>query len=129
MIIAIKDETFAGTILGEIELEFRTELVTVREIIETRVTLEVEQYNQKRPEFFSGLVDPTDAERTLNGTKLKNKRLVDAEKQVYAALDAFQRNGFFMLVDDHQAESLEQEVRLAKGTRISFVKLTPLVGG
>ena len=129
MIIAIKDETFAGTILGEIELEFRTELVTVRDIIETRVTLEVERYNQKRPEYFSGLVEPSDAEETLNGTKLKNKRLVDAEKQVYTALDAFQRNGFFMLIDDQQAGSLEQEVRLAPGTRISFVKLTPVVGG
>ena len=129
MLIAIKDETFAGTILGEIELEFASELVTIKDIIEARVLEEVRRYNDKRPEFFNGLVEPSDAERTLNGFKLKNRRAVDAEKQVYIALDAFTRNAFFMLVDDRQAETLEEEVRLSKSTRISFVKLTPLVGG
>ena len=129
MLIAIKDETFAGTILGEIELEFASELVTIKDIIEARVLEEVRRYNDKRPEFFNGLVEPNDAERTLNGFKLKNKRAVDGEKQVYIALDAFKRNAFFMLVDDRQAETLEEEVRLSKITRISFVKLTPLVGG
>lgn len=129
MRIAIKDETFAGDILNEIELEFASELVTARDIIEARVLQEVERYNSKRPEFFNGLVEPSDAERTLNGFKLKSKRIVDGEKQVYVALEAFQRNGFFMLVDDKQAGSLEEEVRLSKSTRISFVKLTPLVGG
>ena len=129
MLIAIKDETFAGDILNEIELEFASELVTVKDIIEARVLEEVRRYNDKRPEFFNGLVEPSDAERTLNGFKLKNKRAVDAEKQVYIALDAFTRNAFFMLVDDRQAETLEEEVRLSKSTRISFVKLTPLVGG
>ncbi len=129
MLIAIKDETFAGTILGEIELEFASELVTIKDIIEARVLEEVRRYNDKRPEFFNGLVEPSDAERTLNGFKLKNKRAVDGEKQVYIALDAFKRNAFFMLVDDRQAETLEEEVRLSKITRISFVKLTPLVGG
>lgn len=129
MLIAIKDETFAGDILSEIELEFASELVTVKDIIEARVLEEVRRYNDKRPEFFNGLVQPSDAERTLNGFKLKNKRAVDGEKQVYIALDAFNRNAFFMLVDDRQAETLEEEVRLGKGTRISFVKLTPLVGG
>ena len=129
MLIAIKDETFAGDILNEIELEFASELVTVKDIIEARVLEEVRRYNDKRPEFFNGLVEPSDAERTLNGFKLKNKRAVDGEKQVYIALDAFKRNAFFMLVDDRQAETLEEEVRLSKSTRISFVKLTPLVGG
>ena len=56
-------------------------------------------------------------------------RAIDAERQVYIALDAFQKNGFFVLVDDLQAESLEQVVRLRSGTEVSFVKLTPLVGG
>lgn len=129
MRIAIKDETFAGDILNEIELEFATERVTVRDIIEARVMEEVRHYNDKRPEYYQGLVEPNDAERTLNGFKLKNRRPVDGEKQVYVALDAFQRNGFFMLIDDKQAETLEDEVLLAKSTRISFVKLTPLVGG
>ena len=129
MLIAIKDETFAGDILNEIELEFASERTTVRGIIQARVLEEVRRYNDKRPEFYKGLVEPTDAERTLNGVKPRGKRIIDGEKQVYVALDAFQRNGFFMLIDDKQAEDLDQEVLLGRSSRISFIKLTPLVGG
>jgi hypothetical protein len=129
MVITVKDETFAGKILREIELEFSAEWVTVREIISERVQQEVEKYNSKQPDFFQGLVVPSDAEETLNGFKLNGRKLIDAEKQVYTALDAFQRNSFFVLVDNVQAETLEQKVQLQADTTVSFIKLTPLVGG
>ncbi|WP_343631622.1 hypothetical protein [Fluviicola sp.] len=130
MTITIKDETFAGQVLHQVLLEFQTQTVTVKEIIEKRVTTEVEAYNQKMPDYFRGLIEPTEAEKTLNGYKLKhNKRRIDAEQQVYTALDAFQKNGFFMLIDNFQAESLEQLIELQPSTTISFIKLTPLVGG
>jgi len=129
MTITIKDETFAGKILQELELEFRTEMVTIKDIITGRVIKEVEQYNNKLPDYFNGLVEPTDAEKTLNGFKMKSHKLIDAEKQVYVALNAFQSNGFFVLVDNIQSENLDQEVVLKGDTKISFIKLTPLVGG
>ena len=127
--LTIKDETAAGKIINELKVSFASELTTIREIINTRVTAEVEQYNNKMPEYFKGLVEPGDAERTLNGYKLKEKRKVDAEKQCLVALDAFQKNGFFILIDNIQSESLEQMVVINANTTISFIKLTPLVGG
>jgi hypothetical protein len=129
MIITINDETFAGKILRELEIEFKTETVTIRDIISARVMQEVDDYNNKMPEYFNGLIEPSEAERTLNGFKLRSKKTIDAEKQVYVALSAFQNNGFFVLVDNLQSESLDQQVELRDTTRISFVKLTPLVGG
>ncbi len=129
MVITVKDETFAGKVLRELNLDFKTESVTVREIISERVLQEVENYNHKLPEYFNGLIEPTEAEKTLNGYKLKARKLIDGEKQVYTALDAFQRNGFFVLIDNLQAETLEQQIQLRFDTTISFVKLTPLVGG
>jgi hypothetical protein len=81
------------------------------------------------PEYFKGLIQPSESEITLNGYKLKDKKKVDPEKQVYIALTAFQKNGFFILIDSIQAEFLEQEVILTKQSHVSFVKLTPLVGG
>jgi hypothetical protein len=129
MTITIKDETFGGKILNEISLEFKTEQVSIKDIISERVSQEVKNYNSKLPEYFFGLVEPSDAEKTLNGYKLKPKKLIDGEKQVYTALDAFQKNAFFVLVDNIQSESLEQMVELKKSTVISFIKLTPLVGG
>jgi hypothetical protein len=89
----------------------------------------VEAYNTKLPDYFRGLVQPADAEKTLNGYKLKERKKVDAEKQRLIALDAFAKNGFFILIDNIQSESLEQMVVINDKTDINFVKLTPLVGG
>lgn len=129
MTITIKDETFTGKVLNEVTLDFDSEFITIKSIIEKRVSQEVENYNQKLSGFFNGLVEPTEAEKTLNGYKLKPKKTIDAEKQVYIALDSFLKNGYFVLVDAIQAESLEQQIILTKNTTISFVKLTPLIGG
>ena len=129
MIIAIKDEHFSGSIIQEINLDFQQENVTVRDIITQRVIQEVENYNQKLTGYFYGLVEPSDAEKTINGFKLTTRKMIDAEKQVYVALDAFNKNGYFLLIDTIQSESLDQEVLLKSTTSISFIKLTPLVGG
>lgn len=127
--LSIRDENFAGKVLQEVLVGFSTETVTIKEIIEARVRAEVETYNRKMPDYFNGLVEPSDAEKTLNGYKLRSRKLIDAEKQVYIALDAFQKNGFFVLVDNQQCTSLEQQVILTSDTQIGFLKLTPLVGG
>lgn len=127
--LSVKDENFAGKVLHEVLVGFSSETVSVKEIIEARVRGEVAAYNKKLPEYFKGLVEPGEAEKTINGYKLRSKKTIDAEKQIYVALDAFQKNGFFVLVDNQQCTSLEQMVTLSGATRISFVKLTPLVGG
>lgn len=127
--VIIRDETAGGKTLTEIPVTFNSELITVKEIIQARVHAEVSAYNQKLPEYFHGLVQPTDAEQTLNGYRLKERRQVDAEKQCFIALDAFLKNGYFVLIDDIQAESLDQMISINSDTNISFVKLTPLVGG
>ncbi len=127
--LTLCDQTFAGKTLRETPVSFESERVTVQDIIEARVRQEVEDYNKRLPDFYNGLVEPSDAEQTLEGYKVPGKRAIDAEKQVYVALDAFQKNGYFLLIDSIQSESLEQEVNLQPDTRISFIKLTPLVGG
>jgi hypothetical protein len=129
ILLIIKDETAAGKSTGEVQVRFTSELVSVKEIIISRVTVEVEAYNNKLPEYFNGLIQPSEAEKTINGFKLEKKRKIDAEKQCYTALDAFNKNAYFVLIDNIQAESLEQMILINKHTEISFVKLTPLVGG
>ena len=120
MKLLIKDETFTGDILNQIEIEVANELTTVKDIIASRVTAEVERYNNKSTEYFQGLIQPSETEKTLNGYKFKKKRLVDAEKQVYVALNQFQNNGYFVLIDDIQAESLDQEILVGKDTQVSL---------
>ncbi|MEZ4911152.1 MAG: hypothetical protein R2774_09855 [Saprospiraceae bacterium] len=125
----IKDEQLNGTITHQFEINVESEFITAKELIEKRVTFEVEQYNTKFPEYYQGLIEPTESEKTLNGYKLKKRQFIDPEKQVYIALDAFQKNGYFILVDDKQVDELSETISLKQDSIISFVKLTPLIGG
>lgn len=114
---------------GGLVLDFLTEHVTVREIIRSRVYQEVEDYNRRRPEHFRGLVEPTNAEKTLNGYKLREKREIDWNQQFEAACEAYERNGFLILIDDAQAGELDDEVTLRAGSGVTFLRMVPLVGG
>jgi len=127
--LTIHDETTSGQKTNTFTLDCLTERMTVRELIRARIYQEVQDYNQKEPEYFRGLVEPTLAERTLNGFKLKAKRKIDWQEQFKSACGAFERNGFFVLVGDRQASELDEEFEVKADTEVSFVKLVPLVGG
>src|SRR6185369_9345860 len=127
--LTIHDETASGQKTNTFTLDCLTERMTVRELIRARIYQEVQDYNQKQPDYFRGLVEPVDAERVLNGYKLKAKRKIDWEEQFRRALEAFQRNGFFILVGGKQAETLDEEFEVRVDTEVSFVRLMPLVGG
>ena len=130
--LTIRDETAAGEPVHEFPLEFPSERITVRELIRERVYQEVTDYNfrsRREGGVFRGLVQPTNTERTLNGFKVPKDRDIDWEAQFARAIDAFGQNGFFILVDDRQAEALDEAIDISPSTQVSFVKLTPLVGG
>lgn len=132
--LTIRDETPSGDVYHELPLEFPSERVTVRDLIRERVYQEVQDFNRKQDErVFRGLVQPSDAERVLNGSRpeyrLAKHRPIEWKPQFEKALDAFGRNGFLVLIDDKQAEGLDQEFVIGHGTQVSFVRLTLLVGG
>lgn len=127
--VTVQDETSRGESIRSFELELPDPAVTARELIRARVYEEVRAHNRSRPERFAGLVQPTDTERDLNGYRFRRRRRLDWHKQVEVALAAFESNGFLLLVDDRQVTSLDEEVRLRPGSRVSFLRLVPLVGG
>ena len=132
--LTIRDETASGNVYGEMPLELPSERTTIRELIRERVYQEVQDYNRRQGErVFRGLVQPTDAEQVLNGIRreyrLKEHRQLDWKEQFDKATQSFERNGFFILVNDSQAASLDQEFVVDSRTEVSFVKLTMLVGG
>lgn len=133
--LTIRDETTDGRSAGETVVEFLTERITVEELIRSRVYQEVQDYNQRKPEKFQGLVRPSDAEEQLNGFKLKSARQIDWKEQFEAAKQAFERNQVLILVDNRQVERLDETIDLRPGTSsieatsVTFLKLTPLVGG
>ena len=127
--LTIRDETTAGQTLQEWALGVLTERITVRELIRSRVYQEVQDYNLRQPEMFRGLVEPTDAERTLNGLKLRKGRQIDWKQQFDKAQEAFEKNQVLILIGDHQAESLDEEIEIKPETEATFLRLVPLVGG
>lgn len=124
--LTVKDETAAGKILQKLFLDFETQYVTVRELIEARIREEIKRFENDRSNLQNGLVIPGDLENRLNN---KKRKPIDVEKQVFVALDAFLKNGFFILIDDEQTETLEQQFLVDEATQVTFIKLTPLVGG
>ncbi len=130
--LKIRDEmtiSFGSDNGEEFTLDVLTECLTVRELIRARVYGEVRDYNLRQPEYFRGLVQPTDAERTLNGFKVRQGRRLDPEKQFERAIESFYRNGFLVLVDERQVDELEEEIEIRPDTTVTFLKLVPLVGG
>ncbi|GAA3792821.1 hypothetical protein GCM10023083_30310 [Streptomyces phyllanthi] len=123
------DETTSGGRGAGWELEVAEERLTLRELVRRRVFQEVAEYNARTPEVFHGLVQPVDAERVLNGYALRTRRRIDPEAQTELALAAFAGNGFLVLVGDRQITGLDEEIDLALGTEVVFLKLVPLVGG
>jgi hypothetical protein len=130
--IVISDETSTGKVLHELTLELLAPRVSVRELIELRVRDEVARFNADNGAgVFRGLVQPTDAEATLNAYEYRRARHkpIDAEEQCRRACQAFEANGFLMLVGERQAETLDEGLTITPELRVSFVKLVPLIGG
>jgi hypothetical protein len=134
VILTVRDETTSGDVCHEIPLTVPSERITVRELIRERVYQEVQDFNYRNEDvIFRGLVQPNETERVLNGKRteyrLKEHRPIDWRPQFEKAIEAFERNGFFVLVGNRQAENLDEEFVVHPGTTVSFIKLTLLVGG
>ena len=129
--VTIRDQAGARAIAEPaLALEVPT-AVTLRNLIRTRVREEVAEANAAidKGVDFRTLVQPTEAEVTLNGYRMHRGNTIDWRRQADKAEEAFGRNGFFVLVDGRQVEDLDDELALTPESEIRFVRLTPLVGG
>ncbi len=126
--LSLLDETTAGERRSAGEFRFDIATLTLREIIRLRVQQEVERFNDSESEAFQGLIRPEKTERILND--VRDRRLVlDWEKQYVKAISAFKGNGFLVFVDDRQLTDLEETIQLTAETKVTFLKLVPLIGG
>jgi hypothetical protein len=123
------DEQLDGEKTPAVDIYLESAKTTIRDIIKARIYQEVQDYNQQLGEVFMGLVKPSAAEQAINGYKMKEKKPIDWQRQSDLALSAFMSNGFFVMINDQQAEALDEEVEIGPSTTVSFIKLVPLVGG
>ncbi len=127
--LKIVDQSPLGEPIHTRTLRLVSNRLPLREIIEARVRQEVEEHNANDAPTFHGFIQPTDAEATLNGYRLRKPRDINADEQVAHAFAAFESNGFFVLFDDRQIDDLDLLVEFTPESELAFVKLVPLVGG
>jgi hypothetical protein len=118
--------------VNEPSLEFLTETISVRELIRGRVYQEVQDYNvkQRMTGPFRGLVQPEGHEQSLHQPASQAKHQpIDWKKQFESAAAAFETGKILILIDDRQAESLDETFTIRPNTGVTFLRLTLLIGG
>jgi hypothetical protein len=105
-------------------------VLVASELIELRVRQDVADFNRQKPWTFSGSVRASRTEEILNIRPNKgNRRRVNADILVAAALEGFQSKAFLLFVDERQIEDLSTIIDLSREPKIIFIRLVPLVGG
>lgn len=68
--------------------------------------------------------------RSAPKTRPREHRPIDREEQSEVAVEAFERNGFFiLLVDDRRLEARDEEFKIKACRRVILARLTMPVGG
>ncbi|MGW7681704.1 hypothetical protein ACWGID_13240 [Kribbella sp. NPDC054772] len=127
--VRIIDVSGTGRVGATTTLEGISDRIALRDLVRTRVREEVARFNAAPEPVFAGLVMPEGGVLTNEGFRLPKKRKIDWERQADRAIEAFERNGFFVLVDDRQVTELDEELELTVDSDIRFVRLVQLVGG
>lgn len=127
------------------EIRFGKPQVTIRDLIRARVELEIERHNDAAAQATSGgrlgAVVPGEAETALNGERGAyglGSRFVridpgkgrgQLDRLVGEAEQGFLRGRYYVLLDDRQAESLDEAIDLDVTGQATFLLLMPLRGG
>jgi hypothetical protein len=129
--LTIKDESIYSSFGDQyvFKLSLKTDRLTVRELIRARVEREVAEYNMRQSDKLYGLLQARETEQAHNNARPRKFQPLDWQEQFDKAVQAFQRNGFIILVDQQQVESLDTWIEVKPETEVTFLKLVALVGG
>ena len=134
-------DEIGGEVYSVGEVRLHKPVITVRELIGVRVDLELEAHRDTRRPMFATGCCRTYRAANCNSTARKGiasehvsaraaaERLPARDRMIEAAEQGFLRNRFFILLDDRQAEHLDDELELDKTGNVTFLQLTPLQGG
>lgn len=126
--VLIEDKIAGNSSSNKYELELPADRMKVRDLIRAYVIDAVERFNQTPIDRSSR--NQSREEMILNPARpTKHTQRRDCEAECNHAFKAFSSNGFFLLVDGNQVSDLDEEVVIKADTTISFLRLTPLVGG
>jgi hypothetical protein len=140
------DEAPGAARAPAISLRLKSPEISVRELIQARVELEVEALNAEldgqdalaKNAARRWLVQPDRIEVMLNGDRgafgpvrgaVAPGRRFDPQAMIDVALKGFERGSFFVFVDEAQVLTLDEKVSLGATSEVVFLKLIPLTSG
>ena len=107
--------------------------LALRSIIALKVQVEVEKANRDRQKPLPLSVRYLTDEELLpsrGGTvEPARPREVDRDAEVAKALEAFGERRYFVVLDGHRLEDLDEVIALTPASKLQFVRILPLVGG
>ena len=133
-------DEIGGKVYSVGEVCLNKPVITVRELIGVRVDLELEAHRDREADARSrALPGISSHELQLNGVEkalrpsifhaCRSGEPFARDRMIEAAEQGFLRNRFFILLDDRQAEHLDDQLELDKTGEVTFLLLTPLQGG
>lgn len=130
------------TPLPAVALELLTETVTIRELIAHAVEEQIHELQTQQH------IDVQAVQHILNRQYMTNAEIqaqakhgvvkmpeptemmqIDVSKQIRKAIEAFEKAVYIIVIDGEQADSLDTVVTLKPTSKITFLRLTPLIGG
>lgn len=103
--------------------------VSVRSLIEARVHRLLSAESDRQNDTAHPKVDLDSRELELNPSRRANPESNKRQRLIEEACEAFEKNGFFVIVDGVQKDRLDEMVPLTPESEIRFLQLVPLVGG
>lgn len=128
--VIISDEKIGGKIISQIELMLESEVITLRELIFARVKKEIQEIKSNKNSSQENSFNSNAMENALNenSNKYNIEDLNEIQQGKYAC-QSFKKNAFFVIVDNEQIEHLDQEIIFDETTKVSFIRLVPMIGG
>src|SRR6516162_9608999 len=112
------------------QLSFAVDRITAREIIRTRVLIEVDRYNcSAGADHALSLLFPPKEEHVLNGPRRLQPRQLNAERQIEVALEAVRKGRIVIIFNGVQVSDLDAPLLVTPVSEARFLQLVPLVGG
>ena len=133
-------DEIGGEVYSVGEVRFHKPVITVRELIGVRVDLELEAHRDREADARRrAMPGVSSRELQLNGAEKALRPSIffacrggespARDRMIEAAEQGFLRNRFFILLDDRQAEHLDDQLELDKTGKVTFLQLIPLQGG
>ena len=112
------------------QLSFPRDHITAREIIRTRVLMEVDRYNRSAcADHALSLLFPPKEEHALNGPRRSQPRQLNAERQIEVALEAIRKGRIVIMFNGVHISDLDAPLLVTPVSEARFLQLVPLVGG